>query len=1605
MPYNKKYWKILTRVFLVILLFLIVIWGILQTPAGQNWLAIKITNRLSRELQTKISIKHVDFSFFNKMNIKGVLVEDRNRDTLLYAGNLQVKITDWFFFKDVAEVKYVGLEDAVIKFQRTDSNWNFKFLQDYFAPAPGLKPKKKAGIHFDLKVVEMKNVVIIKNDAWNGQNLYVRLTKLNMDAKELSLSGKNIDINSLSLVQPVLRLYDYPKRNPAISQVHNSENLSSENSLDSLLKWNASGLVLHIDLLKIEDGFFGTERSGAPRLTYFDSRHLQFSKIEGQLNNINWNRDTISMNANLKAVERSGLLVKSLKADIKLHPQAMEFLNLDLRTNNSVIKNYFVMKYKDIRDMNDFIHKVRMEANFTDADIASDDIAFFAPSLKSWQKRIRVTGKARGTVDELKGDKLVIQAGNNTYLNGDLTLSGLPNINQTFIDFKANEFRTTYTDAVKMLPQIRNISKPHLERLSYLYFNGSFTGFIRDFVTYGTIRTNLGNITSDLNMKLPVGREPIYSGTIASNGFRLGEFTGTPLLGSISFDGRVRGQSFKPRLINADIDGRIEKLEYNKYTYQNIVAKGKLKHQLFDGFFSINDPNAELTLNGIIDFSNKIPKFNLLADVKTANLRELKLTPQNLSFNGKFNLNFEGNKIDNFLGDARIFQASLMKDGDRLSFDSLIVSSKYLNGIKTLKAQSNEFDATVAGEFDLNDLPDAFKLFLNKYYPAYIKAPKRQLINQSFTFDITTRIVDDYMPMINKNLAGFNNSHISGKLNIAQNQFQLQADVPQFAYKQYEFSNALIKGDGNFDRLILSGDVGNVIISDSLNLPQTKFNIEARNDISQITINTTANQAINQASVAAQVQTFNDGVKIVFAPSSFVLNDKTWSIQQGGELEFRKNSVAQGELVLSEGNQEIRVRTVPSDIGDWNDLTIALKNLNLGDLSPFILKKNRVEGLLTGDITVEDPQNKMFVRSNLRTDQLRLDNDSIGRIEASISYNNITGELKGTGNNVDPVHKINFDLDLFLNDTAHLKEDRIVILPDNYPVKILERFIGTLFSQLQGFATGRIELVGEGANRRYIGKAKLHDAGLLVNFTQCFYKIRDTEIELKPTELDLGTLILIDTITKGTATVRGAIQHDGFKNMYFNLSAIVDNRPITLLNTSLNDNQQFYGRAKGTGSMSLVGPQSNMIMDINIKASETDSSFITLPPSRSRESGIANFLVERKYGREMTGTDFGGGETNITYEVNLTANPMVSMEVILDELTGDIIRGRGEGDLFIRAGTNEPLSIRGRYNIQEGNYDFTFQSFFKKPFELKKDASNYIEWTGDPYTATINFDAVYRAEDVSFSPLAQLAKLGSSISRYRDDVYVIAKLTGDLFRPKFDFKLEFPPNSLANTDPGLSFNIQQIQSNPNEINKQVTYLIVFNSFAPVENTPFNSSTFNEFAYNTISGLFFGEVNKRLNQWLSKILKNNDLTLNFSGSLYNRNLIDQNNSGGFSINQSNFNLTVGRAFFDDRFILTFGSTFDVPLQSTIQQTLQFLPDVTAEWLINKSGSIRATFFYRENLDFLTGNIGAGNPRTRRTGANMSYRREFNTLFGRKKTPVQQIVPKQNAVDSTGTTPGN
>ncbi|HVU54818.1 MAG TPA: hypothetical protein VHD83_07175, partial [Puia sp.] len=677
------------------------LWLLIQLPPVQTWLVSKVTTRISHQLHTTIRVKHVDFSLFNKMVLDSVLVEDQRHDTILYAGAVKVNITDWWFFKDKTELQYIGLEDATIRLHRTDSVWNYQFLVDYFS-SPS-KPKKVGKdsvqpVELDLKRLDLTRVHLEKKDEWRGENMDLRLQSMYLNADTLSLTQKKARITALEFTRPEFTLTNY-KGNRTIQP-------DTTFILDPLhLRLNPDEWDLTAGKVTITDGSFRNEKpSDTVANKHFDGNHIYFYAVNTHFTNLKLHKDTITAQMLLTTKERSGLEVKKLSARIKWFPEAMEFHRLDLQTNKSHLRNFFAMRFRTLDDMSDFETRIRMEADLTDSDVDTDDIAYFAPELKDWKKHIRISGIVKGPVADLEGRNAVIQVGKNTSVKGNFRIKGLPDIDKTYLDFQSTELNSTYEDMVMLAPSIKTIEQPRIDRIEWLRFKGSFTGYIRDFVTNGIIETNLGAVNTNVNMKLLEYGPSVYSGTISTENFQLGPFLDNDNMGKIAFQGKVIGAGLKAGTLNASLDGTINSLEFNHYTYQHILINGAVAKRKFNGELVSGDPSLDARLNGLIDFSQEQPKFDFEAQVAKADLTRLHFVQQQVEFNGKFRCNFTGDNVDNFLGHASIYDASVFKNGQRVSFDSLTLESSIVDNNKTITVVSNEFDGAIVGEFSIKDL-------------------------------------------------------------------------------------------------------------------------------------------------------------------------------------------------------------------------------------------------------------------------------------------------------------------------------------------------------------------------------------------------------------------------------------------------------------------------------------------------------------------------------------------------------------------------------------------------------------------------------------------------------------------------------------------------------------------------------------------------------------------------------------------------------------------------------------------------------------------------------------------------------------------------------------
>ncbi len=1569
----QKFLKILQRFLLALLLLVTLLYALLHLPPVQTWLVKQVAADLSGKLHTRVTIQEVDIGLFNKMLLKGLLVEDRRKDTLLSAGKATVNITDWFFFKDRATLKYIGLEDATVNLNRSDSVWNYQFLVDYF-DSPGKKTGKK-NLELDLQELHLTRVVFNKQDKWIGQNMLASLQQLDLVVKEMNLDKKVAIVDKLVLVSPVFSQSNYSGNRPPVTDL---TNIIQKIPVLSAFKWNNSGWQVTVNKISVSDGTFinSKETTRPPFTDRFDGLHLLFTGINGSMSDLVLHNDTLQAKVLLSAKERSGFLIRKLESQLRVTPEMMEFSDLDLITNRSHLRDYYSMSYNAFnKDMGNFVNNVLINARFRDSELHSDDLAYFAPGLKTWNRIFFLEGKARGTVDNFIVNNMKVQSGN-SHVEGRIAMRGLPDIKHTFIDFTSTSLRTTYSDLLTIAPGLRKIEQPKLSRLGHITYTGNFTGFVDDFVAYGTIGTSLGTLTADLNMKLPEQGIARYSGKLHTKGFQLGRLLDRTDLGSISLNGKVNGEGFNLQTLKANFTGDIPQLVYNNYNYQRLHIDGHFEKKLFTGHLSIDDPNISISsLDGTLSLSGKAIQFNLDAALQHANLKNLHVANSNLSLSGNFSLNFTGNNIDNFLGTARVYNANLKNDSIALSFDSLTLSSQVRNNIKYLTLHSNEIDAEINGRFTIMDLPNSFKLFLNRYYPTYIKRPSYAVSNQDFSFNIQTRNVEEYIKLFDKRLKGFNNSSVAGTLDVANSELLVTANVPWFEYDGKNFTNVFLQSTGNRDTLKASLMVDDIALSDSLHFPATNLQITANNDVSLIHLKTSASKTLNEAELNASVQTYADGVKLNFLPSSFIINDKKWELEKDGELTIRKNYLDANEVRFTQGKQQIILSTELSEETDQTHIVANLANVNIGDFSPLFLKQPKLQGLLTGTATLRDPFGKPVIEFTGHTDSFSLDKRYIGKVSLEAIANTNTGLVTFSGNSNDTAYIFDLKGKYNYKDSTGNQVD-VRLLAERLNLNILEPYLGTVFSSMEGPVKADLSWTGGKDNMYLTGQATIDSARVKIAYTQCSYWLKNETITLKKNEIDLGRMVIRDTFYN-PGTISGRMFHNFFKRFSFDNIKFETSRML-VLNTTKKDNAQFYGKVIGNATMNLNGPVTNLVMDIVGEPSILDSSHIYLPTGESKESNAIDYIEFIQFGKEMD--DVRSSESsNILVNLSLNANPSCQIDVILDETTQDIVKGQGNGLINIRVGNKEPLSIRGKYELTRGEYTFNFQTFLKKPFDLNRGS---ITWNGDPYLAIIDIEAEYLAKNVDIGGLRP--DRGVSV---KEDVTILSHLTGSLLKPVIRFEFILPEKSEIKRDYIAIKKLADFQNDENKMNKQVASLLLFNAFLFDEQDRQAGANTLAIATNTVGGLMSSYLTDLFNKELYKAT--NGVITTYIDIAPSLNLQT-------AANQLQANVRAGLSILlSSKLKVLIGGNLDYnnPAASQLARKGLVTPDITIEWILNKDGSLRVVGFNRTSADYTSG-------QRNRSGVQLSYRKDFDRLSdifkSRKKLNRQDSTNEMNEV---------
>lgn len=1563
-------------------MLLLALWIIIHVPAVQNRLVHFATTQLSNTLKTKVEVKHVDFSLFNRIRIQGVRIEDKRKDTLLYAGSVSVKISDWFFLKDDFTLYYLGIEDALIQTNRTDSTWNYNFILDALA-SPGRQqksaPSKSSALNvkFDIRELELKNIKYITADAWRGEDQKITIGSLELNAKSIDLTKRRIDVERISIEDPIFTLRQYEGKRP------DSLIPKTEPRIPGQLYWNPDQWNITAKKINIRHGLFksdlDTQREPFP---YFDGAHLLFGDIDATLSDIAFVDDTLRSTIQVTTKERSGLYVTSLRARLKMDPTQMAFNQLDLNTPYSHLGNSLVMRYAYFTDdMADFVNKVDLRGEILNSNIDLRDIGFFAPVLKEKAINVKINGLVEGKVNKLFAKGVQVNYKNNTSVKGDLSIEGLPDTDKTRYRLTNTLVQSRIAELRTILPDLEKNLGLKLDSLDRIAFRGNVSSYENSLDVSGMVSTSAGNISTKMNIKNMTGSNLQINASGNISAFELGRFFNISSLGKTSGQYLVKGKNSN----DIQFEALLDSIQFNGYTYREIKSGGYYSNRKINLDLDIDDENLKAGLIGYMDLSGKKPSTKVDIRVFSSMLDKLNITQLPLNFSGSSRISFEGIDINDIVGTAQFDDLTILKEEQLFRFDSLRITAENTGSFRSITMVGNDIDARVNGNFEINELPNTFNQYFSNYYPLYFKKVSLPKKDQNVYFRFDLKNASSILKVLDMGIGGLNYSFMEGSMDTKSKRFSFNATIPKLVYNKVAVYDFMLNAEGTTDSLIMHATTSSIVLNDSLFFPKNNINIRSSKDISSLEINSFSDRSQYGAQLSADVKNLEDGIRIHFNKSSLVFNDKTWNIKDDGEVVISKRILEAKDLQITNGDQLIGIITLPPESNRSQTIVLSLSKVNLGDLVPLVFKEPRIQGITTGDLTLEDPFNNLKLYLNAQTDKTMFEDDSIGITTMNAFWDSKEKRASYFFESDNPNYKVYVKGKYENQDSTSTGEIDMDINVDNMKLSILEPYLKIVFNRIDGTGTGKLRISGNVNQPDLTGTIDVKDGKINVAYTQCAYSLRNSTITFKPGQIDLGTIEMKD-IYGNQAQLKGTLEHRFFSAFKYNINA--SSRKLLVLNTNKLDNNLFYGRAIARFNFSMTGPEEQMNMFVS--GTPVDSSNIDInTTSGSKQTADVDYIVWKTYGKEIAG-DTSVSSSNLIIDLDLNASPLLTMNVILDELTGDIISGRGSGNLKIHTGTKENLTMIGRYNIESGNYNFNFQDVFKKPFKLEGGGSSYISWTGDPYNAEININAVYLAEKVRMSTLfndpsnTSVSSVSSDVLREITDVEVKCNLSGTLAKPNPGFQIVIPQTSTARNNTTIDSKLKTINRDPLEASKQATYLIVFKGFAPqaaVVATDLNSQLINT----TISGVINGILSNSIQNFFSKIL-GSSVDVNFN---YSRNLSALGGTAQSSGRQGNFRENVSLQFIksmmNDKLVITFGSDFNFSATggSNIAggQSFLFLPDVNVEYKITPDGKFRTSFFYRSKFDVLS-----SSGKRDRTGGNVSFRTEFDRIFeGKKKNP--------------------
>lgn len=1316
---------------------------------------------------------------------------------------------------------------------------------------------------------------------------------------------------------------------------------------------------LTVDNLILNNITFGMENKTVPsKVTNpacIDFMDFLVTGVNAKLLKVNYDGTTLSCRIRaLECLEKCGYGIKSMTGTFSMDSATAKIENLQLTdTYSKLSAAYLSFGYTSGKDLQDFVNKINMKADFRNTVVDFRSIGVFAQSLAGNPLRLGVNGVVSGPVRALTSDNLTVTSGDSTFLKLKTTITGLPDINNTLFDVTFQEATTNAGELSDIIACFSKKSKAAGHRFPKARFTlqGKAYGYMSDISLDGNITSTLGNAECKIEFKAPDMKSKMDIQTFISvRDAMLGRVIGLPELGATTMSVRVKAE-LNPKSFLGKSDIEIQPLEIDNFwfkghNYRNIKAFGKLENGEADIRLLSHDESLSSIIQTVVNFSgdNKMERFRLFLDIPYANLEEMHLTNDGntamLGMNAKADLKFRNKSIFGTLDirDINYTDNNGEHTIESINIKSLLHENRHLISVDspllTAKYNATGLPGEIAGRIKTHLLHPAFPDVFPAEEPGDNQQPGPQ---GEYAFNLTTLnmtpVCDIFMP----GLQIPQNTTLDITLD-KDNTYDLKFRSPRLTYNNNRLRNLSICLSNKTDRpeASISSDlayIGGAFISDSRitangNDRGIDLNISFNNaDTTSLDFNSSILLNRNAAGeILATLEIDSSRIKLLgrewlLSPSELVAGNQYYSID-GFKLSNVMESLEIDGTVSKDKNSQ---------------LTVNLNNFNISLLNSFLKSNLGLSGTLSGDMKFSDiytafGANIMLAGSDIHIKGQKIDSLSImSRRDNERKRFNLLINNYNDGKN--PINASGY----FIPERKLLNLKASI---DKLNLSYISPFLDSYLNITSGTFSGDINVSGPLDKLALNGtQCRLDSIMLMPVYTKVPYMIHGP-INLSEKLIGFTNLQITDS-KGGNADLTGNISHNFMKDMY--LDANLSFRNLLALNTSEYDNSTFYGTAYASGLVSVTGP----FNDLNIAAqiSTNDNTAIHVPLSSGSSATTTDLITyinpkdtiisELDDFIPVTVNKDRKNAGNLQIHATASISPGTEILIEMNKQYGEILKCVGSGNIDIDVNPSKNyMDLRGEYTISEGNYHLALAGIQSRDFLINEGGS--IAFNGDLKNTNINVGATYKTKASISTLIADTTSVGN-----RRNVNCGIGISGSLTNPQIDFSIDIP-----DLDPITKGRVESALSTPAKIQKQLMSLLISGSFVPDEQSGIvNNST-----------LLYSNASEILANQFNNIFRQLDIPLD----------LGLNYQPGTDGGKDMFDVAISYQAFNNRLIIN-GNV------GNSQTSSNWAGNFEAEFKVDKRGKLRITLFTRSS-DSYSNYLD----NTQRSGFGITFQDEFDTF---------------------------